>query len=249
MKNFCYRWLFVLLATAALSCSKEKEHVSEALSIQGLMAQMKAQARQEWDQFRAGGYKMGAEKAGKLLPKGETLDSFELSEDFCRCGYEIISVTLANPAGYPNSLFEFFSDADCDPLNPFLCGYFNGTYSSTGECVTPFPGCVDLLSPPFTGGYLFNCDVPVFSNIPINFIGIAFGDICTHYKAFDTAAIRFKIHCIGEYYADAGCSRPSGAWTIYSSEEFSISLPPGGMFAPIFNLGLGGCGCQPLSPL
>ena len=220
------------------------------MSIQGLMAQMKAQAKQEWEQSsRARGYKMEAEKAGKLLPKGEALDSFELSEDFCRCGYEIISVTLVNPAGYPNSVFEFYSDSDCNLLNPFGCGYFNGTYSSTGECVAPFPGCVDLLSPPFTGGNMFNCDVPVFSNIPINFIGTAFGDGCFDYEAFDMATIRFKIHCAGEYYADAGCSRPSGAWTIYSSEEFSISLPPGGMFAPNFNLSLGGCGCQPLSTL
>ncbi len=131
----------------------------------------------------------------------------------------------------------------------FLATVSMSCSDNIGDCVTILnPSCYHILTPPFTGNYSFNCDIPEFSVIPISFGGLTYGEDCLDVAPYDLARIKFKVHCAGTYYADPpNCQIPSGAWTLYSSEEFTMTIRTNDYTASVFNLSLGECGCKPLS--
>lgn len=199
------------------------------------------------------------EKDGHVLLRNEFTESNQATDDICQCGVEVISVSWGNPSGYLGSLVEFWSahspsGALCpsSPSMPGGCPYFNVTYAIGGieSCVTILdPNCVELItSPPLTGAWHFNCDLPAFSTVPVSLGGFS-QDInnCLAVAPLEDASITFKIHCVGKDYSDRACTQYTGAVTIYSSDEITLTIPPGQYVSnpSVLFISLSGCGCQP----
>jgi hypothetical protein len=244
--------LMIIFAMSISSCSDELSPAIFDVDGPTLYAKIKTQAEQSWASFKQEHANLLIEKDGHWLLHNEFTASAEGTGDVCHCGVEIISVNLALPSGFPYGDFEFFSPADCSPTDPSSCTYFSSRYSTFEECASsPTPHCVEILTPPFSGSvFSLNCTLPAFAVFPVVFGGFAFIEDCGVFGVapFEWAEIKFKVHCVGKYYSDEGCTRFSGAATIYSSDEITLRLPSlldNYETAPPLTLALSGCGCQP----